>query len=161
MILRPLAAAGSVAAALFASTIAMAAPGVATGDVNMRTGPGTGYSIITTIPAGAPIEIYSCSRWCEVNYAGAQGYVSANYVSADGASAPYTTAPVYGGYYDGFYGYAPSIYFSFGGYGYDGYYDHRWRGGDRRGRSNAWWWRNRGGFGRNMPREGSRGRQGG
>ena len=157
MILRSLAAAGSLAAAISASTIAMAEPGVATGDVNMRTGPGTGYPIITTIPAGAPIEIYGCSNWCEVDYAGAQGYVSANYVSA----AAGTPAPVYGGgyydYSDGYYGYAPSIYFSFGGYG-SGY---GW-GGGHRGRHDAWWWRNRGGFDRNMPRAGNgRGRQGG
>src|SRR3954471_8811608 len=69
MLTRPLLSAAVLAGALLTASAANAAPGVATGDVNMRSGPGTGYSVITTIPAGAPLEIYGCSSWCQVGYA--------------------------------------------------------------------------------------------
>jgi uncharacterized protein YraI len=73
---------------------AEAAPGVATGNVNMRTGPGTGYAVITTIPAGAPVEVLGCPSWCEVAYAGTRGWASSNYISA-AAVAPAAPAVVY------------------------------------------------------------------
>lgn len=66
----------------------MASPGSAIGNVNMRTGPGTQYGVITTIPAGAPIEVFGCQSWCQVAYAGQQGYVSGSYVSTAYAPAP-------------------------------------------------------------------------
>lgn len=68
-------AGGSLAAAP-----ALAANGYATGNVNMRTGPGTSYAKITTIPAGAPVTIYDCPSWCNVAWAGRRGWVSSNYV---------------------------------------------------------------------------------
>lgn len=134
MITRPLLSAGFLAGALLVSSAANAAPGVATGDVNMRTGPGTGYSVITTIPAGAPLEIYGCSSWCQVGYAGTQGYVSGNYVSgARVAAQPYAyAAPVQPYYYDygpGYdYAYGPSVSFGFGFGGFDGGHRHHHRG---------------------------------
>jgi len=137
MITRPLLSAGILASALFAGSAAIAAPGVATGDVNMRTGPGTGYSVITTIPAGAPLEIYGCSSWCQVGYAGTQGYVSGNYVSSGQVAQPYAyAAPVRPRYYDypdyyDYYAPAPSISFGFGFGGFDG--DHHRHHGDWRG----------------------------
>src|SRR6185312_3000113 len=118
------------------------------GNVNMRAGPGTGYAVITTIPAGAPIEVIGCSSWCQVAFGGTEGFASANYVSGArvgtsyGAAAPYAYAapPVYEGYYgDGYYGdryyddsyyggYGPGLSFSFG---FDGDRDHRdFRRGD-------------------------------
>lgn len=42
------------------SSLAQAANGYATGNVNMRSGPGTEYSRIATIPAGAGVTIRGC-----------------------------------------------------------------------------------------------------
>ena len=91
-----IALAAVAAAAMSWSVAAQAAPGAATGDVNMRTGPGTSYAKITTIPAGAPVEVFGCNGWCEVAYGGTRGWVSANYITRDVAYAPdrvYRPAP--------------------------------------------------------------------
>lgn len=86
-----------VAGALFgmlAATAAEAAPGTATGSVNMRTGPGTSYARIATIPAGAPVNVLSCPSWCQVTYAGRTGWVSSNYIARGYAQAtPRYVAP--------------------------------------------------------------------
>jgi uncharacterized protein YraI len=66
---------------------------MATGDVNMRSGPGTNYAHITTIPAGAPVEVFSCPSWCQVAYAGREGWVSSNYIAAGAGGAVYGRAP--------------------------------------------------------------------
>ena len=64
--------------------VANAAPGVAKGSVNLRTGPGANYARIATIPAGAPVNILRCGRWCEVVYAGRKGWASASYIARGG-----------------------------------------------------------------------------
>lgn len=84
MHLRSITSAAVIAGALALSTAAMAAPGFATGNVNMRDGPGTQFGVITTILAGAPLEVFGCQSWCQVAYAGRQGYVSGSYVSSGG-----------------------------------------------------------------------------
>jgi uncharacterized protein YraI len=61
---------------------AEAATGFATGSVNMRVGPGAGYAKVTTIPAGAEVEVFECAAWCQVAFAGREGWVSARYISA-------------------------------------------------------------------------------
>lgn len=71
----------SLAALMLAATAASAAPGVATGNVNLRTGPGSGYARIATIPAGARVEVLRCAGWCEVVFAGRRGWASAAYIS--------------------------------------------------------------------------------
>ena len=76
-------AVAAIAAVIGWSVAAQAAPGVATGNVNMRAGPGTSYAKITTIPAGAQVEVFDCDGWCQVAFGGAQGWVSANYISTD------------------------------------------------------------------------------
>ena len=86
MLARHLTLAGAVVGSL-AFSAAQAAPGVATGDVNMRTGPGTSYGKITTIPAGAPVEVFDCPSWCQVAYAGREGWVSSNYIATGGEGA--------------------------------------------------------------------------
>jgi uncharacterized protein YraI len=91
MFYRALCAAGALACAVAVSTPAAAAPGTVIGNVNMRTGPGTQFNVVTTIPAGAPIEVFGCQRWCHVAFAGRQGYVAGNYVST--AYARYQPAP--------------------------------------------------------------------
>jgi len=75
-----LAIAGTVLCLGFAGT-ASADPGVAKGSVNLRAGPGTNYARITTIPAGARVNVLRCGRWCEVFYAGRKGWASAAYIA--------------------------------------------------------------------------------
>jgi len=91
--------AGVLAGAFVLSTNSLAAPGFASADVNMRTGPGTHCSVITMIPAGAPIQVFECGSWCKVGYAGTYGFVSASYVGGGytdpAPRAYYQPVPVY------------------------------------------------------------------
>lgn len=75
-------------------TSAWAASGMAKGNVNLRTGPGTGYARLVTIPAGARVQVLRCPRWCEVVYAGRRGWASAGYI-ARGASGRARGGPYY------------------------------------------------------------------
>jgi len=55
--------------------------------LNMRTGPGTGYAVITSIPAGGQVSVYQCTTaqtWCEVGYNGRIGWSSARYLNFAG-----------------------------------------------------------------------------
>ncbi len=57
--------------------------GYTTNGVNMRTGPGTRYPVITTIPAGGVVFINYCTKngsWCDLTFRGAPGWVSARYI---------------------------------------------------------------------------------
>ena len=62
---------------------------VASTNVNLRQGPGTTYTIITTIPAGAPVDVAGCrGQWCQVTYQGQNGYVIATSLGQGGAGGP-------------------------------------------------------------------------
>ncbi|QPC88407.1 SH3 domain-containing protein [Mesorhizobium sp. NBSH29] len=62
-------------------SIASAAQAYVTGNVNVRSGPGTGYARITTLPAGARVTIRTCQRnWCQISRSGLRGWMSANYL---------------------------------------------------------------------------------
>ena len=89
--LRSLMIAGFLAAAAALPGTASAAPGFATGNVNLRAGPGTQYPRIVVIPAGAALEFYSCTSWCNVNYRGYVGWVSARYVRSGNYYRPPVT----------------------------------------------------------------------
>jgi uncharacterized protein YraI len=55
-----------------------------TADVNMREGPGTGYRVIVTIPAGSSVLVHDClnnRRWCDVSWRDDRGYVFDRYLS--------------------------------------------------------------------------------
>lgn len=73
---------------LLAPGIARAAVGaVATTNVNMRTGPSSGYQRILTVPVGAGVTIYGCTgsySWCDASYAGQRGWIYAKYLQATG-----------------------------------------------------------------------------
>ncbi len=90
-------AAIAAAATVFSVSVAEAAPGTVTGDVNLRTGPGVAYPRLATIPRSSPIEIANCQSWCFVYWRGVSGWVAASYVRWGG----YATPPTYG---------PPSIY---------------------------------------------------
>jgi uncharacterized protein YraI len=94
--------AGALAEALVWSAAAQAAPGETTGNVIMRSGPGAAYAVVGRIPAGAPVNILNCRRWCELGYGGQEGYVSANAVVAEYAPAQYASEryPLVDDFYD-------------------------------------------------------------
>ena len=64
---------------------AQAAPGTATNNVNVRSGPGTGYAVVDTLRRGEQVDVQRCqSSWCYVVKPGPDGWVSASYLSAGG-----------------------------------------------------------------------------
>jgi uncharacterized protein YraI len=76
-------AVATLVAAAGASSAALARPGFATADVNMRAGPSTGFPVVTTIPDGARVNIHGCVAgygWCDVGWGGARGWVSGAYL---------------------------------------------------------------------------------
>lgn len=88
-----------VAAALFAAGIGFAgsaAAEVATGNVNMRSGPGTGYARVGVVPRGGYIDVLTCrGNWCQVVYRGQRGWVSANFIGGGPRYAEPDYGPVY------------------------------------------------------------------
>ena len=77
---------GIAAAALLGSSIAaLAAPAYATANVNVRSGPGTGYGQVDVLRRGDSVDIDYCrGSWCFVNKSGPDGWVSASYLSRGG-----------------------------------------------------------------------------
>ena len=71
------------AAVLVASaSAAMAAPGVVTGNANVRSGAGTGYAVISSVHYGQYVDIEYCTgKWCHVSKPGRDGWVSAGYLA--------------------------------------------------------------------------------
>jgi len=65
------------------AVVASADSGLVTANgLNLRTGPGTDYDVITTIPRGTIINTIGAEgNWTEVTYEGNQGYVSSQYIS--------------------------------------------------------------------------------
>ena len=67
---------------LASAGIALAAPAVATSNVNVRSGPGTGYQAVTTLRRGEAVEVTGCrGGWCYIEMRGPDGWVSSNYLS--------------------------------------------------------------------------------
>jgi len=94
MLSRQLIAGGLAAIALAVSAgVALASPGQAISNVNVRSGPGTSYKIITQLKAGDLVDIAHCqSGWCYVGLAGAtDGWVSQSYL--EHLSAPVIVPP--------------------------------------------------------------------
>jgi len=75
-------ATGIAGLAMIASTAAaMAAPAVATGSVNVRSGPSTQYQRVDSLQRNQVVEVTGCrGGWCYVEKRGADGWVSANYL---------------------------------------------------------------------------------
>lgn len=83
---KKLMAGGLAALALLATTAtAFAAPAFATGNVNVRSGPGTGYARVDTLRRGEQVDVVQCrGSWCYIEKRGPDGWVSANYLSRGG-----------------------------------------------------------------------------
>ncbi|RDV05262.1 SH3 domain-containing protein [Undibacter mobilis] len=110
----------AVAAGALVLSSGIAAAATATNDLNLRSGPGTGYRVIGTMPAGAYVDVIGCGgSWCRVNWQGVVGYASASYLAGGGAyaSAPrvYVAPP-------------PPVVFGFGWGGPRWHGPHRWHG---------------------------------
>lgn len=69
-----------------------------TANLNFRSGPGTGYSILMVVPKGSQVMVDSISGgWAHATYSGRTGYLSTAYLSGTlpdtgGAETRYTTA---------------------------------------------------------------------
>lgn len=75
----------AVSLLMLAPSIAQAAEGYSTANVNMRAGPSTRYPAVAVIPAGSSVEIRGCLsdlNWCDVEFYGGRGWVSGQYVQA-------------------------------------------------------------------------------
>lgn len=68
---------GATAASAYAATA------YATGSVNVRSGPGTGYRVVDQLRRGERVDVVGCrGSWCRVVKSGPDGWVSANYLSS-------------------------------------------------------------------------------
>jgi hypothetical protein len=121
---------------------AAAAPALATTNVNLRQGPGTTYTVITTIPGGSTVNVTGCSgEWCQVGWQGQSGYVIATSLDEGGPGGPpgapppgavaayppgYVPPPVYVAPPPYYYGYGRYYGGYYGGYYGRGYYHRHW-----------------------------------
>ena len=125
--------------AVLLSTAAVSAATV-TDNLNVRSGPGIGHSVIGWMPAGSAVRVLKCGHsWCRVAWMGTKGYSSRQFISSGGpiyAAAPTAGVVAYNaGYPAGYYGgYANRSYVTgratllpryYGAYtaGYSGGYD--------------------------------------
>jgi uncharacterized protein YraI len=114
-----------VAAMLFIAVpgVALAARGYATNDVDMHAGPGVGYPVVDTIPAGAHVDIHGCldgDSWCDVSWDQDRGWVAAAYLNYF-YNNRYVYLPDYVGEID-----VPLVTFSLGTYWNDYYVGRPW-----------------------------------
>jgi len=72
-------------AVLATTAAASAAPAFATNNVNVRSGPGTGYGIVDALRRGEQVDVQYCrGSWCFIQKRGPDGWVSSNYLSSGG-----------------------------------------------------------------------------
>lgn len=153
---------------LLLAGIGAANAAVVSSDLNLRSGPGTGYRVIDTMPAGSYVDVAGCTgSWCQVQFGGITGYASANYLSgenADYATAPaYIESPIYSDpYYSEPYYSEPTIGFGFGvrSGGHRGGRSNWHNGGYRRGGHVTHTTRSKAGRGGHAARGGHAGRAG-
>lgn len=78
------------------STVPTSDPRITTANLNFRTGPGTSYSIIATIPKGTTVNVLSESGgWARFVYGGRTGYSSSAYLSKTSTPPPSETILYY------------------------------------------------------------------
>lgn len=91
-LIAPLLAAGLALTA----TAALAAPGIASVNANVRSGPGTGFAVVDVLTKGEYVIVKDCGfAWCKISHIGKDGYVSRSLVFN----------PYYGSHY--YYQFAP------------------------------------------------------
>ncbi|WOC16947.1 SH3 domain-containing protein [Pseudochrobactrum sp. MP213Fo] len=83
-----------LAIALLSATAAQAANAIVTTNLNLRTGPGTNYGTLGSIPNGSRVDVRGCTSgygWCQVSYAGRSGWASSRYLAVrEGSSGNYS-----------------------------------------------------------------------
>lgn len=83
-----------LALGVFSASAAQAANAIVTTNLNVRTGPGTGYAILGSIPSRAPVNVQGCTSgygWCQVNYGRLSGWASSRYLAIrEGSSGRYS-----------------------------------------------------------------------
>lgn len=105
----------TLAAGVLLASAGIASAAVVTNDLNLRSGPGTRYEVIDTMPAGAHVRVIGCGgAWCRVNWRGRVGFASASYI---GGGRAYASEPVY---------VAPPPVVRFG-FGFRRHHDRDWR----------------------------------
>ncbi len=69
---------------LVLTSAALAAAATATTNVNLRTGPGTNFSILGSLQRGQNVDAVECvdSGWCRVEHNGPSGWVASRYLAA-------------------------------------------------------------------------------
>jgi len=75
---------GGSAAFLFASGALADGSAVTTGNLNIRSGPGVGFSVVGVIPQHDSVSVSGCvanTSWCAVNHDGIAGWSSASYLA--------------------------------------------------------------------------------
>ena len=77
----------AAAAALAFSTAAYAQTNAtATTDLNIRSGPGSNYTVVGVVGANQPVTVNGCldgSKWCSVDNNGAVGWVYSDYLTSE------------------------------------------------------------------------------
>src|SRR5690606_41549221 len=79
-----------VALGVFAAAAAQAANAISTTNLNIRTGPGTRYATLGSIPSGAPVTVRGCPAgygWCPVSYGPTFGWASARDLAFRGGTS--------------------------------------------------------------------------
>jgi uncharacterized protein YraI len=74
----------AVAALGAGADVVQAAPGFATANVNLRSGPDTEYPSVGVIPEGEPVDVRGCLKdesWCDVHWGSEQGWVFSEYLA--------------------------------------------------------------------------------
>lgn len=76
--------AGALLALGIGTAAALAAPAYASATVNVRSGAGTGYPVVDVLHPGQRVDVEYCrGAWCMVEKSGPDGWVNANYLTAD------------------------------------------------------------------------------
>jgi uncharacterized protein YraI len=64
-----------------ASSAAWAVPATVETDLNIRSGPSTGYAVLDTMPGGSLVDVIACYQgWCEIVWDGLDGFASRAYL---------------------------------------------------------------------------------
>lgn len=78
----------------FGVGIAFAREATTTAELAMRSGPGTKYELLLTMPAGAAVQTSGCARgWCRVSWNSYSGFVSQSGLALAEAAAPVADEP--------------------------------------------------------------------
>jgi peptidoglycan hydrolase-like protein with peptidoglycan-binding domain len=83
----------TLASVMNINTFAASTATVTASSLNVRSGEGTTYSVVTSIPRDEIVNVISINgSWCKISYNGKTGYVSKNYLKMSQTSAPAASA---------------------------------------------------------------------